>query len=160
MTPDARTSLPYRRGVGIMVLNRDGRVLVAQRIDMPSEAWQMPQGGIDKGESPIEAARRELCEEIGTCNGDFLGESRDWYKYDLPAELAGRLWRGRFRGQTQKWFAFRFAGDDSEINLETETPEFLAWKWVEPVEVPQLIVPFKRDIYAAILEEFAPYWSR
>jgi len=143
-----------------MVLNRDGLVLVARRIDMPSEAWQMPQGGIDGRESPIEAARRELCEEIGTCNGEFLGESRDWYSYDLPAELAGKLWRGRFRGQTQKWFAFRFAGDDSEINLETETPEFLAWKWVEPDEVPRLIVPFKRDIYAAILTEFAPFLAR
>lgn len=89
----------------------------------------------------------------------IFGESRDWYKYDLPAELAGRLWRGRFRGQTQKWFAFRFAGDDLEINPNRDT-RVLAWKWVEPVEVPQLIVPFKRDIYAAILEEFAPYWSR
>ena len=157
---DAAAGLPYRRGVGVMVLNRDGLVLVARRIDMPSEAWQMPQGGIDGRESPIEAARRELCEEIGTCNGEFLGESRDWYSYDLPAELAGKLWRGRFRGQTQKWFAFRFAGDDSEINLETETPEFLAWKWVEPDEVPRLIVPFKRDIYAAILTEFAPFLAR
>ncbi|BBK39156.1 RNA pyrophosphohydrolase [Allostella sp. ATCC 35155] len=157
---DAAAGLPYRRGVGVMVLNRDGQVLVARRIDMPSEAWQMPQGGIDAGESPIEAAQRELCEEIGTCNGEFLGESRDWYSYDLPAELAGKLWRGRFRGQTQKWFAFRFAGSDAEINLETETPEFLAWKWVEPDEVPRLIVPFKRDIYTAILTEFTPFLAR
>jgi putative (di)nucleoside polyphosphate hydrolase len=160
MTREIGTGLPYRRAVGIMVLNPEGRVLVAQRIDMPSDAWQMPQGGIDRGETPIEAAKRELCEEIGTCNGEFLGESRDWYSYDLPAELAGKLWRGRFRGQTQKWFAFRFAGDDSEINLETETPEFLAWKWVDAIEVPRLIVPFKRDIYTAILSEFAPYLPR
>lgn len=91
---DAAAGLPYRRGVGVMVLNRDGQVLVARRIDMPSEAWQMPQGGIDAGESPIEAAQRELCEEIGTCNGEFLGESRDWYSYDLPAELAGSCGAG------------------------------------------------------------------
>ena len=157
-----KTDLPkaYREGVGLMLLNPRREVFVAQRLDMPSDAWQMPQGGIDRGETPIEAAKRELCEEIGTCNGEFLGESRDWYSYDLPAELAGKLWRGRFRGQTQKWFAFRFAGDDSEINLETETPEFLAWKWVDAIEVPRLIVPFKRDIYTAILSEFAPYLPR
>ncbi|MCC7273032.1 MAG: RNA pyrophosphohydrolase [Alphaproteobacteria bacterium] len=157
MAKPANGSLPYRRGVGIMVLNRDGRILVARRIDMPSEAWQMPQGGIDRGETPIEAARRELLEEIGTANGEFVGESRDWYSYDLPPDLAGRLWRGRFRGQTQKWFAFRFAGDDREINLETEKPEFLAWKWAPADDVPRLIVPFKRDIYAAIVSEFSSY---
>lgn len=157
MSVEVNGSLPYRRAVGIMVLNREGQVLVARRIDMPSEAWQMPQGGIDRGETPVEAARRELCEEIGTCNGEFLGESRNWYDYDLPPDLATRLWRGRYRGQTQKWFAFRFAGADSEIDLETERPEFLAWKWVAAEEVPRLIVPFKRDIYTRILAEFAPF---
>ncbi|BBK40620.1 RNA pyrophosphohydrolase [Allostella vacuolata] len=160
MSRDRSTSPLYRRAVGIMVLNREGLVLVARRIDMPSEAWQMPQGGIDRGESPIEAAHRELGEEIGTTNGQFLGESRGWYSYDLPPELAGKLWRGRYRGQTQKWFAFRFAGADSEINLETENPEFLEWKWVEAAEVPRLIVPFKRDIYLAVIAEFAPFLAR
>jgi putative (di)nucleoside polyphosphate hydrolase len=160
MTEQANLNLPYRRAVGIMVLNREGQVLVAKRIDTPGEAWQMPQGGIDRGETPIEAARRELCEEIGTCNGEFLGESRDWYSYDLPRELAAKLWRGRYRGQTQKWFAFRFAGLDSEINLETENPEFLAWRWAPAEEVPRVIVPFKRDIYTRILAEFAPFLPR
>lgn len=156
MTSEATRPLPYRRGVGIMVLNRDGQVFVARRIDMQAEAWQMPQGGIDRGESPIQAARRELREEIGTDRGDFVGETRGWYSYDLPAELVGRLWRGRFRGQTQKWFAFRFDGEDSEINLETERPEFGAWRWAAPDDVPRLIVPFKREIYAAVMAEFAP----
>ncbi|MGE0725932.1 MAG: RNA pyrophosphohydrolase [Alphaproteobacteria bacterium] len=156
MTSKARHPLPYRRGVGIMVLNQDGQVFVARRIDMQAEAWQMPQGGIDRGESPAEAARRELREEIGTDRGRFVGESAGWYSYDLPDELVGRLWRGRYRGQTQKWFAFRFEGDDREINLETEKPEFRDWRWVEPDDVPRLIVPFKRDIYTAVMREFAP----
>ena len=144
----------YRRGVGIMLLNRDGRVFVAKRIDMPSDAWQMPQGGIDAGETPAEAALRELKEEIGTNRADMLAESRDWYRYDLPAELHTRLWGGKYRGQQQKWFLMRFTGADRDIDLATEHPEFCDWKWVAPATLPELIVPFKRPLYIALLDEF------
>ncbi len=146
--------LPYRPGVGIMLLNRDGKVFVAQRIDMPSAAWQMPQGGIDKGESPLAAAWRELKEETGTDRAEIIGESRDWYCYDLPADLVPRLWHGRFRGQTQKWFAFRFLGRDEDIQIDTETPEFSNWKWADMSALPDLIVPFKRALYSQLIDEF------
>ncbi len=154
---DSLRDLPYRRGVGIMLLNRHGQVFVAQRIDMPSAAWQMPQGGIDKGESPLDAAWRELKEETGTDKAEMIGESRDWYCYDLPADLAPKLWRGRFRGQTQKWFVFRFLGRDKDIDIATEKPEFSNWKWAEMSDLPRLIVPFKRSLYLRLVEEFAPF---
>jgi putative (di)nucleoside polyphosphate hydrolase len=151
--PDANPPR-YRRGVGIMLLNRVNRVFVAQRIDFTGDAWQMPQGGIDKGESPREAAHRELEEEIGTGKADFLAETKGWFTYDFPPELRERFRRGRFLGQQQKWFAMRFTGQDSDINLETEHPEFKTWKWVEPSDLPRLIVPFKRQVYLDVLEEF------
>jgi putative (di)nucleoside polyphosphate hydrolase len=151
--PAAIRDLPYRPGVGIMLLDSRGRVFVAQRIDMPSAAWQMPQGGIDKGESPLEAARRELAEETGTDKAELIGESRDWYFYDLPADLVPKLWRGRFRGQTQKWFVFRFLGRDADIDIATEKPEFSAWKWADLAELPALIVPFKRTLYTQLIED-------
>ena len=147
--PDA-----YRSGVGMMLLNIDDDVFVARRRDMPSPFWQMPQGGIDDGESPRQSALRELKEEIGTNNADIIAESRGWFTYDLPADLVGNLWRGRYRGQRQKWFALRFTGRDEEINIETEHPEFIEWKWVAPWTLPQLIVPFKRALYAELLIEF------
>lgn len=151
---DLSTSdLPYRLGVGVMMLNRDGKVFVAKRIDTP-DAWQMPQGGIDADESPRAAALRELAEEIGTANAIILAESRDWYAYDLPPALRGSVWGGRFRGQRQKWFAARFLGDDAEINLATAHPEFDAWRWVRVAELPSLIVPFKRQLYAELVAEF------
>jgi len=155
-TPPAKAvqDLPYRHGVGIMLLNCQGKVFVAQRIDMPSAAWQMPQGGIDKGESPLAAAWRELKEETGTDKAEKIGESRDWYTYDLPADLAPRIWRGRFRGQTQKWFVFRFLGRDKDIDIATEKPEFTNWKWAEIAELPSLIVPFKHALYVQLVEEF------
>jgi putative (di)nucleoside polyphosphate hydrolase len=153
--PRAIARLPYRPGVGIMLLNPRGEALVAQRLDMPSAAWQMPQGGIDKGEKPVEAAWREMHEEIGTDKATLLAESRDWLRYDLPADLVPRLWGGRFRGQEQKWFAFRFAGKDSDIDIATKNPEFSAWKWAVLVDLPDLIVPFKRQLYRDLVAEFS-----
>lgn len=149
-------ALPYRPCVGIMLLNRRGQAFVARRIDMPSEAWQMPQGGIDENETPRAAALRELREEIGTDKAEILAESRDWHDYDLPDELIGKLWGGRYRGQRQKWFAMRFTGSDSDIDLATEVPEFLDWKWAELDRLPSLIVPFKRRLYENLVAEFAP----
>jgi putative (di)nucleoside polyphosphate hydrolase len=146
--------LPYRRGVGIMLLNALGEVFVAQRIDMPSDAWQMPQGGIDEGETPETAAWREMQEETGTRAATLLAESRGWYRYDLPGELVPRLWKGRYRGQEQKWFAFRFAGTDADIAIDSAHAEFNAWKWAPMAALPQLIVPFKRQLYAQLVVEF------
>jgi putative (di)nucleoside polyphosphate hydrolase len=153
-------TLRYRRAVGIMLLNRQSEVFVGRRIDMPTmPAWQMPQGGIDPGETPRRAALRELKEEIGTDKAEILGESRAWLIYDLPAELVGRIWGGRYRGQRQKWFVMRFTGSDGNINLATENPEFDAWQWIAPERLPQLIVPFKRQLYLDVLTEFCAYCS-
>ena len=145
----------YRPAVGIMLLNAADRVFVARRIDTAVEAWQMPQGGIDKGEEPSAAALRELEEEIGTGKATILAESRGWLRYDLPAELVGKVWGGRYRGQRQKWFAMRFTGHDADIDLATEHPEFMDWKWTEPERLPELIIPFKRQLYRDVLAEFA-----
>ena len=147
----------YRRGVGVMLLNSERKVWVGARIDNPDDAWQMPQGGIDEGEAPEEAALRELEEEIGTRKAVILGESTGWLRYDLPEHLSGKLWGGRYRGQAQKWFAARFTGRDEEIDLATEHPEFDAWRWADSGEVTRLIVPFKRPIYEAVLAEFAEF---
>jgi putative (di)nucleoside polyphosphate hydrolase len=148
----------YRSAVGIMLLSRAGEVFVARRIDMPMlPAWQMPQGGIDPGETPIQAALRELKEEIGTDKAEILGESRMWLQYDLPVKLAGGVWGGRYRGQRQKWFAMRFTGNDTDIDLATDHPEFDAWKWILPERLPEVIVPFKRQLYIDILAEFGTY---
>ena len=154
MSESAAKPPRYRRGVGIMLLNARNLVFVAQRIDFAGDAWQMPQGGIDKGESPREAARRELKEEIGTDEAEFLAESADWFTYDFPPELRERFRQGRYLGQQQKWFAMRFTGTDADIDLETEHPEFKTWKWVDPKDLPRLIVPFKRQVYLSVLEEF------
>lgn len=151
------TDLPYRPGVGIMLLNREGRVFVAKRIDMVSEAWQMPQGGIDAGEEPLAAALRELKEEIGTDKAELLAESRDWYSYDLPEVLIPKIWGGKYRGQKQKWFALRFTGTDADINIATTHPEFSEWHWVPIRELPDIIVPFKRALYQALVEEFGKW---
>lgn len=148
-------SLPYRPGVGMMVFNRNGEVFVAKRIDTISEAWQMPQGGIDTDEDPRTAALRELKEEIGTDDVEILAESREWLSYDLPEHLVPKIWGGRFRGQRQKWYAMRFLGADADINIHTHEPEFSEWKWAALPQVPTLIVPFKRALYAQLVEEFS-----
>jgi putative (di)nucleoside polyphosphate hydrolase len=145
----------YRRNVGIMLLNPQNHIFVGQRRDMPSAAWQMPQGGIDKGETPAEAAIRELEEEVGTAKATIMAESAGWLTYDLPEELRRKLWRGRWRGQSQKWFVMRFTGQDRDINIQTRHPEFSRWQWVAPQQIVELIVPFKRDLYQAVLDEFA-----
>ena len=147
-------TLPYRPCAGIILLNSDNHVFVARRIDTKAETWQMPQGGIDPGENPRQAALRELEEEIGTNHVEILAESQGWLNYDLPDHLIGVLWGGKYRGQTQKWFAMQFLGDDADINLETTHPEFLDWKWVTPNDLPELIVPFKQQLYRDLLEEF------
>jgi putative (di)nucleoside polyphosphate hydrolase len=151
----------YRPGVGIMLLNRDGLAFVGHRIRIPARLakWQMPQGGIDAGEPPRQAALRELREEIGTDRADILAESRGWFEHEVPDEIAQGMMGGRYRGNRQKWFAIRFTGTDADINLATEHPEFDAWKWVRPECLPELIVPFMRSLYLDILAEFRTFWS-
>ncbi|MBK6706036.1 MAG: RNA pyrophosphohydrolase [Sphingomonadales bacterium] len=150
--------LPYRPCAGIMLANRAGLVFVGQRIDNPGDAWQMPQGGIDPGEDPEVAAFRELGEETGLLpdHVDLLARSREEYFYDLPPELQGNIWGGRWRGQRQWWFLMRFKGEDADINIETHIPEFSRWKWAEAQDLPKLIVPFKRRIYEGVVTEFGP----
>ena len=153
MTIDVE-SLAYRPCVGIMLINARGEVFVAQRIDAPGEAWQMPQGGIDEGEAPDVAAMRELKEEIGTNHAEIIAEHAEWIPYDLPEHLIKRLWKGRYRGQTQKWFAMRFLGSDSEIDINTAEPEFDAWRWAPMAKLLDLVVPFKRHVYSDLVDAF------
>ena len=144
---------PYRRGVGIVLVNAQGRVFVAERIDAPG-AWQMPQGGIDKGERPRAAALRELEEEIGTNKARIIAVTPQWLRYDLPADLQAKVWKGKYRGQEQKWYLMRFTGVDSDINLDGEHPEFAAWKWLPFTHLPRVIVGFKREIYKQVVAAF------
>ncbi|MBX9591797.1 MAG: RNA pyrophosphohydrolase [Hyphomonadaceae bacterium] len=160
----ASDPLLYRPCVGIMVLNRSGRVWIGRRHDAPGEPegpgawWQMPQGGIDENEDPAKAALRELVEETGMRSVDIVGQSPGWYTYDLPSGLQPRAWGGRYRGQKQKWFAMRFTGHDGEVVLDRpgHKPEFDAWRWADLDELLGLIVPFKREVYAQVVREFAP----
>jgi putative (di)nucleoside polyphosphate hydrolase len=156
LTGRAKDALPYRAGVGMMILNPQKQVFVAQRIDNRTEAWQMPQGGMDAGETPEAALWREMLEEIGTCKGEILQET-DWLTYDLPSELVPRVWGGKYRGQRQKWFLLRFTGEDQDIVIDTEEPEFCDWQWLEPHKLPSVIVPFKRDLYTRLLKIFAEH---
>jgi putative (di)nucleoside polyphosphate hydrolase len=152
--------LPYRLNVGAALFAPDGRVLVARRRDRPvaEGGWQLPQGGIDRGEDPAEAIFRELAEEIGTANAEIMGEHEEWLQYDLPAEMLGQVFKGKYRGQRQKWFALRFLGEDADIQLDLDPhPEFDAWRWVELAEIPALAVAFKRTIYERLAADFARF---
>jgi putative (di)nucleoside polyphosphate hydrolase len=159
MTPDDIAKLPYRPCVGVMLMNVAGDVFVGQRIDNYKDAWQMPQGGVDKGEDPRAAALRELWEETGV-DPDLvriIAETEDWLPYELPHDLVPKLWKGRFRGQKQKWFLMQFNGTDTDINIETAHPEFSKWRWMPVSDLIDNIVPFKRDVYAAVLETFSEH---
>ena len=147
-------NLPYRPCVGIMLFDQDGKVFVGKRIDQTVEAWQMPQGGIDKCETPTQAALRELQEEVGTDKAHIIGEMEDWVTYDLPPHLVGVAFHGKYRGQRQKWFALRFTGNDADIDLAAHEPEFSAFQWVSLEALPGLIVPFKRESYKAVIAAF------
>ena len=156
MTPEEISALPYRPCAGVMLVNRAGRVFVGQRIDNQTDAWQMPQGGIDPGENPRQAALRELHEETGV-TADLVtveAESSDWVTYELPHSLVPQLWKGRYRGQKQRWFLMRFQGADNQIIIETAHPEFSKWTWLDPRDLVEKIVPFKRDVYAQVIAEF------
>ena len=156
----AKEEIAYRRGVGVMLVNERGLVFVAERLNMAG-AWQMPQGGIDAGETPAAAALRELKEEIGTDKAEILAESREWLSYELPDAVRGRVWGGRYGGQRQKWFLCRFAGRDEDIDLDHHHhPEFARWRWVEPQSLPSLAVAFKRKLYEALLAEFGAQLER
>ncbi len=152
-------NLNYRKGVGIFLLNKKKHVWVGRRLDVKSNFWQLPQGGIDSGETEKEAMMRELLEEIGTNNVKILGISQDWLHYDLPKNLVGKIWQGRYIGQSQKWFACEFKGDENEINLNFCTPEFADWKWIKPQSLTKYVIPFKRELYKKILEIFKDLYS-
>jgi putative (di)nucleoside polyphosphate hydrolase len=157
------SELPYRPCVGIVLVNRNDLVWIGRRPDIPDEEgrgqwWQMPQGGIDDDEEPKSSAKRELAEETGVSSAEFMAEAPHWYYYDLPEHLVGTSWKGRYRGQKQRWFAFRFTGDDSEIDISAHghKPEFDQWRWVRLEEVTGLVVPFKRKVYEQVVEAFQP----
>ena len=145
--------LPMRNGVGVIVLNNENKVFVGKRKDNPVDKWQMPQGGVDKGESYISAMKRELLEETSIKSVKVLEEIDGFFEYELPKELVGIIWKGKFRGQKQKWFITKFIGNEKEINLETEKPEFVDWKWIPPEELPNQIVDFKKKLYLDLLKK-------
>ena len=153
------TDLPYRPCVGVTLINPAGLIWAGRRLDSTAEAWQMPQGGIDAGEKPRAAALRELEEETGikAPSVKFLAKTHHWLTYDLPPELLGRVWGGKYRGQRQKWFLFRFDGEDAEVDIAKEHPEFSAWRWISAEEMLAAIVPFKREVYGKVIQSFRAY---
>jgi len=146
-------NLPLRSGVGIILLNSENKIFVARRIDNPKNFWQMPQGGIDKNEDYLKAALRELKEETNITSVQLIKEIDDWYIYELPNYLLGKIWKGKYRGQKQKWFVMKFTGEENEINLKTKNPEFFEWKWIEKEKLTEVIVKFKLEVYKKILEQ-------
>ena len=149
--------LPMRSGVGVIILNKENKVFVGKRKDNPVDNWQMPQGGVDKNEDFISAMRRELFEETSIRNIKILKEIDGFFEYELPKNLLGIIWKGKFRGQRQKWFIARFSGEDEEINLNTKNPEFIEWKWVLPDELPKIIVDFKKELYLNLLRNLKDF---
>jgi putative (di)nucleoside polyphosphate hydrolase len=154
---DPFADLPYRPCAGVMLVNAERKIFVGQRLDSAADAWQMPQGGIDPGEDPAEAAIRELGEETGIAPHlvEIVAQSAGEHLYDLPPQLMGKMWKGKYRGQRQTWFVMRFLGSDGDINIETEHQEFRSWRWADPSKLVDLIVPFKKELYANVLSEFA-----
>lgn len=149
--------LPFRQGVGMMIINKSNRIFVGKRIDSKTNGWQMPQGGINLGETPSAAALREMAEEIGSNQGKIIAESKKWYSYRLPPFLVHKLWGGKYCGQRQKWFLIRFTGEDSDINVKTKHPEFDSWQWVGVNELLENIIPFKYKLYSKIIAEFKEF---
>ena len=149
----SKKNLPLRTGVGIILLNKDNKVFVGKRIDNPKNFWQMPQGGVDKNEDLLKAAKRELEEETSVKNIELIKVIDEWLTYDLPENLLGKIWKGKYRGQKQKWFIMKFIGKDDEINVNTKNPEFLDWKWLEPLALTKVAVNFKLNIYKKLKEE-------
>tara|TARA_Y100000590_G_scaffold6015_1_gene8002 strand:+ start:3058 stop:3531 length:474 start_codon:yes stop_codon:yes gene_type:complete len=145
--------LPLRIGVGIILLNKENNVLVGKRIDNPKNFWQLPQGGVNQNENYFDAAKRELEEETGVKSIELIKELDGWLKYDLPQNLLGKIWKGKYRGQKQKWFIMKFLGTNEEINVNTKKPEFLSWKWINPLKLPEIAVDFKIDVYKKLTEQ-------
>ncbi len=152
-----KKALPLRIGVGVILLNNKNKIFVGKRKDNPVNKWQMPQGGVDKNENFLTAMKRELSEETSIKSIKIIKELDGWFQYELPENLVGIIWKGKFRGQKQKWFVVRFTGEESEINLKTKHPEFIEWKWVEMDELPKIIVDFKKDVYEKLLIELKKF---
>jgi putative (di)nucleoside polyphosphate hydrolase len=152
---DEHAKLPYRLGVGLMIINSQKKVFIGKRKDTKNPfSWQMPQGGIDSGETPSKAALREMKEEIGCDIGVIIAETKNWYCYDLPVKVIHKMWDGQYKGQKQKWFLIKYTGLDSEINLITEHPEFNRWRWIKLSQLTRVVVPFKKSLYEAVISEF------
>ena len=152
-----KDKLPMRQGVGIIVLNKQNQVFVGKRKDNPVDKWQMPQGGIDQNETPLNAMKRELAEETSIKNIKILKEIENWLEYELPPNLLAKIWKGKFRGQKQKWFITKFIGEEKEINLKTKKPEFIEWKWIIPEKLPDVIVEFKKNMYLKLLKDIKKF---